>query len=548
MSLGLSGSINFQFQILDSIFEKKHFVNRPSLLLIAISLHLTAFSQYWQQQTDYKIEVALNDQQHTLKGFLTLDYTNNSPDKLDYIWFHLWPNAYKNDNTAYARQIFRDKDGKKRWKEMKDKGSMDSLDFTVNGVKAKTEAHPEHIDIIKLILPTTLAPGTKTTITTPFFVKIPTYSSRSGHLGQSYIICQWYPKPAVYDSKGWHPMPYLDQGEFYSEFGNFDVKITLPSTYVIGATGILQDANELNKYRDLGMANHGADRKPAKYSPLVSSPVKTLQYKGENIHDFAWFADKEFVIRYDTAQLPSGKIIDVFTYGYEKGNKHWLNSTSYVEDAIRHYSTWVGEYPYPVAQAVEGPQNVMSGGMEYPMITLITSPTADEPRLDAVIAHEVGHNWFYGILGSNERKHAWMDEGMNTYYQFRYEAEKYKSNSIFGDMLPNEVKEKPLAEFQGLIYNALSQLPMEEAIETHSADFPDKDKYGTVVYIKTAIWMYILELTIGQNKLNDAVKSYYQEWKFKHPYPEDFKAAIEKEIGMKADKLFEILNKKGPLD
>jgi hypothetical protein len=415
----------------------------------------------------------------------------------------------------------------------------------VNGEKVKTEADPENIDILKIFLPKGLPTGEKAIIKTPFFVKIPTYSSRSGHLDQSYIICQWYPKPAVYDSKGWHPIPYLDQGEFYSEFGSFDVKITVPASYVIGATGALQNPDELNNYKELGKNNNLSGEKVVKYKPTGSGPTKTLEYKGDNIHDFAWFADKDFIIRYDTAQLTSGKILDIFTFSYETGNKNWEKSISYVEDAIRRYSDWIGEYPYPVAQAVEGPKNVMSGGMEYPMITLITSPDADEPELDGVIAHEVGHNWFYGILASNERDHAWMDEGMNTYFQFRYEGEKYKANSVFGKMLPAELKTKPLADFFATIYMALSDIPMEEAIETPSANFSDKEKYGTVVYLKTAIWMYIVEVSIGADKLDKVIKAYFNDWKFKHPYPENLKAEFETQLNMKFDEIFDLLNKKG---
>jgi hypothetical protein len=351
----------------------------------------------------------------------------------------------------------------------------------------------------------------------------------------------------VYDKKGWHPISYLDQGEFYSEFGNFDVSITVPAAYVIGATGALQNTDELNSYKELGKRNNYADHNLAKYSP-VSVAEKTLQYKCENIHDFAWFADKEFIVRYDTAQLASGKIIDVFSYGYEKGNKNWSKSVSYVEDAIRHYSNWIGEYPFSIAQAVEGPQNVSSGGMEYPTITLITSPDADEPKLDGVIAHEVGHNWFYSMLGSNERDHPWMDEGMNTFFQFRYEAEKYRANSIFGNLIPQELKTKSLPDFLGAVYNSMSQIPMDEAIETASEDFRDKEKYGIVIYLKTAIWMYIVELSVGSEKMEKVMKAYFNDWKFKHPYPEDLKAEFEKELSMKFDDIFSLLNKKGKFD
>jgi len=226
-----------------------------------------------------------------------------------------------------------------------------------------------------------------------------------------------------------------------------------------------------------------------------------------------------------------------------------VKSVGYVEDAIRNYSNWIGEYPYPTAQAVEGPKNVMSGGMEYPMITLITSPDADEPRLDGVIAHEVGHNWFYGILGSNERDHAWMDEGVNTYFQFRYEAAKHRANSVFGDMIPADLKSKPLDEFLGAIYGTISSaIPMDEAIETPSADFSSKETYGYVIYLKTAVWMYIVELSVGPEKLEQAIKAYYKDWKFKHPYPEDFKAEFEKQLNIKVDQLFDLLKKKGKFE
>ena len=500
---------------------------------------------YWQQEVHYTIDVTLNDKDHSLNGNLNLEYINNSPDKLDFIWFHIWPNAYQNEKTAFAKQILGDKDGKSRMKALKDKGSIDGLSFSVNGQPAKMELHPEHIDVIKLLLPSSLQPGEKATISSPFFVKLPTYISRMGHIEQSYMVCQWYPKPAVYDRKGWHPMPYLDMGEFYSEFGTFTVNITTPSHYVIGSTGMMKNEDELKHYKKIGSENLISKNK--NYSAITNQPTKTVTYKAENIHDFAWFADKDFIIEYDTMQLSSGKIIDVFTYHPHYGNKLWDKSVDYTKDAVRHYSSWVGEYPYPVVQAVEGPKNLSSGGMEYPMITLITSPDAKEARLDAVIAHEVGHNWFYSILGSNERDHAWLDEGINTYYQFRYEHAKHKTNSIFGDAIPADVSTKPLDEFDALIYSAMSDIPMEQPIDMHSEKYPDKDEYGISVYIKTAIWMYIMELNEGKQNIDKGIKEYFSQWKFKHPYPEDFKAAMEKALGKNLDAYFDVLKKKGSL-
>ncbi|HEY5771227.1 MAG TPA: M1 family aminopeptidase, partial [Chitinophagaceae bacterium] len=303
---------------------------------------------------------------------------------------------------------------------------------------------------------------------------------------------------------------------------------------------------ELAYYKQLGSENNKTTNNK-KYQPQSTDPVKTLKYSCENIHDFAWYADKDFIIEYDTMSLPSGKTIDVFAYHPDYGNKLWNNGTSYIKDAVRKYSSWIGEYPYPVVQAVEGPKNLSSGGMEYPTITLITSPDADESRLDGVITHEVGHNWFYGILASNERDHAWMDEGINTYYQFRYEHAKYKTNSIFGDAIPKEVREKPVDELEGVIYMALSEIPMDREIDLSAEEYANKEEYGTVVYLKTAIWMYLIELMEGREPLDKGLKAYYEKWKFKHPYPEDFRAVMEETMGKKLDTYFDLLKKKGSL-
>jgi hypothetical protein len=513
-----------------------------------ITINVFAQSSYWQQQVNYKINVSLNDKNSSLKGWEELEYINNSPDQLAFIWFHLWENAYKNDSTAFSKQLLRDKKGDDRLRKFKDRGFIDSLNFTVDGEKATLEYDPQNIDVAKLILPKPLQPGGSIKIQTPFYVDIPQYISRSGHDGQSYMICQWYPKPAVYDRKGWHQFPYLDQGEFYSEYGNFDVSITLPSQYIVGASGVLQNTNELKQYREIGAANVASSSKTnaTKYA-APSTPTKTLTYKGENILDFAWFADKDFVIRYDTLQLTSGKAVDVFTYHHPDGNKNWVNSTEYVKSGARAYSSYLGEYPYPVVQAVEGPKNEMSGGMEYPMITLITSPDASEPMLDAVITHEVGHNWLMGILATNERTHPWMDEGVDTYFQFRYEAEKYRFNSIFGDQIPTEIKQKSVQEFQALVYSALMRVPMEKAIDQPSEQFQNEDEYGIVVYVKTAIWLYELEQALGRENLDKAIHSYYDQWKFKHPYPEDMKAVFEKELGKDMTPYFNLLKREGNL-
>jgi hypothetical protein len=521
------------------------------ILAILTFLGLNAFSQtpYWQQELNYSIDVSLNENSRTLSGKLSVDYINHSPDTLQYIWFHLWPNGYKNSGTAFSKQLAQLKDRTVKAGAMNENGFIDSLDFSIDGKAATIEVDPEHIDIVKLLLPAKLLPGKNVVITTPFKVKVPSYASRMGFSGDMYMISQWYPKPAVYDRKGWHPIPYLDQGEFYSDYGSFKVNITVPAAYVIGATGTLQNQDESAKYKELGKKNlaknNGKRVKWDFYQPAAANGFKTLSYQAENIHDFAWFADKDFIIHYDTMQLQSGKVIDVFSFFQPDGNKEWRNSVGFIKDAVTRYSGWIGEYPYPVVNAVEGPANGSSGGMEYPMITLITSPEANKERLDAVITHEVGHNWFYGILGSNERDHAWMDEGINSYYQFRYEAEKYKTNSIFDNQIPREVKQKPVEEFVGIIYNAIAQIPMKSPIETPSENFTSSEEYGITVYVKAAMWMYIMELSLGKENMEKAMHAYFNEWKFKHPYPEDLKSTFEHSTGKGLQDIFSLLQKEG---
>ena len=519
------------------------------ILLLSSSAGFTQ-SKYWQQELNYNIDVALQEQNKMLSGNLSLEYINHSPDTLDFIWFHLWPNGYKNNRTAFSKQLARLNSRAIKTGALLHNGYIDSLAFTTNGTPLEMQAHPEHIDIVKVVLNSPLLPGSKLNIATPFVVKVPSYASRMGFSGDMFMISQWYPKPAVYDRKGWHPIPYLEQGEFYSDYGSYKVNITLPSSYVVSATGSLLNEDELSKYKELGRQNMSlakekeSFKKFRHYEPANKKSVKTLSYHGENIHDFAWFADRDFIINYDTLALASGKMVDVFSFYQPNGNKEWRNSIGFIEDAVTSYSRWIGEYPYPVVSAVEGPANASSGGMEYPMVTLVTSPDANAERLDAVITHEVGHNWFYGILGSNERDHAWMDEGINSYYQFRYEAEKYKTNSIFAEQIPRELKQRPIDEFTGIIYNAIGQIEMNSAIESESEEFSSSEDYGMTVYVKAAMWMYIMEIWLGKDELDKAMRAYFDEWKFRHPYPEDLKATIEQSSGKRLETLFALLHRK----
>ncbi|HYG18504.1 MAG TPA: M1 family metallopeptidase [Ohtaekwangia sp.] len=520
------------------------------LLLTLVSSGLAAQSSYWQQDLRFTIQAELNDAEKSITGFETIRYKNNSPHTLDFIWFHIWPNAYKHDSTALILQIRNDAERAKKQPSI-GPGSIEGLAFKVNDQPAQTEPHanPQYIDIIKILLPNPLLPGDSVTISTPFKVLLPPYFSRSGYAGSEFMACQWYPKPAVFDPSGWHEFPYLDMGEFYSEFADYTVTLTVPASYIVGATGSLTTPEELSLYKSIGAKNAAArDKKPTLYVAASPSAKKTLTYHARQVPDFAWFADKDFVIQYDTVQLANNRTVDAFSYYHNKKKTVWNNSIDYIKDAVKKYNAWVGEYDYPVVQVVEGPENNSSGGMEYPMITLITSPDATVETLDAVITHEVGHNWFMSMLGSNEREHTWMDEGLNTYFQFRYEAEKYRANSVFGKSIPPEIKKLPPDKFLAVIYNAIHEnVPMQSAMDIPADKFPNSNEYGLISYIKTALWMYILESSVGREKTDLAVKNYFNKWKHKHPQPEDMKAAFEEAIGQNLDKFFELTKKEGKL-
>lgn len=516
-------------------------------LFIIAYLPVIAQQDYWQQRIQYTIKAQLNQKERVIRGDEHILYHNQSPDTLHYIWFHLWPNAYANDTTALMKQLREDEPNGKI--KNTGYGSIDSLSFSINGESAQTESHPvpHYIDILKLILNKPLPPGDSIEIHTPFRLKLPPYFSRSGYAKGEFMVCQWYPKPAVYDSQGWHEFPYLDRGEFYSEYGDFTVHITVPSEYIVAATGILTTPAERDTYVRLGKINAGSRKgKWATYEPVSGKgTMKTLVYEAKNVPDFAWFADTDFIIQYDTIGLPGGRIIDAFTYFHNKSKTTWANSIDYVEDATRRYSAWIGDYEYPVVQAVEGPENKTSGGMEYPMVTLITKPGADGEALDAVITHEVGHNWFMSMLGSNERAHTWMDEGLNTYYQFRYEAEKYRGNSIFGKQIPREVKQLPTDDFLQLIYGNIANIPMASPMDIPADKFPSGSEYGLVSYVKTAWWLYILEAALGREKVDEAMQHYFKKWKHKHPGPADLQQAFEEALKIDLDEYFELTRQPG---
>ncbi|MCF8202291.1 MAG: M1 family metallopeptidase [Crocinitomicaceae bacterium] len=518
--------------------------------LLFLLLPFSAFSQYFQQDVSYQIEVKLDDKNHFLSGFETLTYKNNSPQTLTEIYMHVWPNAYKNKETALAQQLKRNEGNKLAKADPKDLGYIDSLDFKVNGAAVQWSYTPEHQDIVVLKLASPLKSGEAIQISTPFKVKIPSGSlSRLGHIGQSYQITQWYPKPAVYDQNGWNAMPYLNQGEFYSEFGSFDVKITVPANYVVGATGELQTASEIaylnqkveeSKKKLEKLLNTETER--SKTFPESASEWKTLQYKQDRVHDFAWFADKRFLVLKGEVVLPHSKeTVTTWAMFTPQNAKLWANALEYLHDGTYYYSLWNGDYPYKHVTAIDGTISA-GGGMEYPMITVIGNSSSKE-ELEVVIVHEVGHNWFYGILGSNERVHGWMDEGLNTLNEMRYVQTKYPDNTRFSDMVAGgrfHLNDLDHHDSGDITYRTLASFGLDQPLETHSDDFSSLN-YGAIMYQKTGVVFFYLMDYLGAEKFDAAMSAYYQQWKFKHPQPADLQKTLETQTGKDLSWLFKDL-------
>jgi len=518
---------------------------RPVLLLtLLLSLLCTCVSaqkEYFQQEVNYEIDASLDDVQHELHARLKLTYTNNSPTTISAIPFHLWPRAFSSGATGFAKQQLRNGNTGFHFAERNQRGTLDSLNFTVDGIAADFQIRSDAPDIGDLSLPSALPPGGTVSIETPFRVKIPASFSRLGHVGDSYQMTQWYPKPAVYDRNGWHPMPYLDQGEFYSEFGSFSVRLTLPDNYVVGATGTLQEAEEHNwllakaatdrpalaKKEAAGELTRGYVNEPY---PASSTKMKTISWKAERVHDFAWFADKRFRVLHDTLQLPGQPdAIDVWAMFTATEADLWIKATDYLKRSTRFYSEQVGAYPYP---QVTGVQSALSagGGMEYPMITVIAF-SGNAAALDEVLAHEVGHNWFYGILASNERDHPWMDEGLNSFYEQRYMAKFWPNRPRGAKMFGRQV------DYDRAGYRYLARQGKDQAPDTRS-DSLSQINYWIGAYSKPALVLEELEALAGTEAFDQAMKAYYENWKFRHPQPEDFFRTINEHLELETEPWF----------
>jgi hypothetical protein len=493
-------------------------------------------TNYFQQEVNTVLKVELDDNKHSLTGAAFIEYTNNSPENLDTIYFHLWANAYMSKSSAFAKQMIDQGDLDFYFTDESNMGGYDSLEFYIGGRKATWNFTKEHKDIAFLIPEKSVSPGKTINITIPFTVKIPGPFSRFGHDGQGYQITQWFPKPAVYDNNGWHPMPYLNMGEFYSEFGDYDVTLTVPANYYVVATGELVTSSELNRIKDRIKYTQSLSDETIVTDdfPVSDTILKTIRFIAEDVHDFAWFADKRFLIKEKPITLKDEAVVKGQIFYLPSGKRLWDKGLDYLERGVQFYSDLVGPYPYPKVAAVQGALKA-GGGMEYPMVTVISEGGTAE-SLDHVIIHEVGHNWFYGILASNERRYGWMDEGINSYYDQRYTRTYYPKDTLYGTV-PESIKKLLIKDWFALYHNMAHKRAIAQPSDLHSEDY-SMYNYFLSLYQNPPMAFNYLANYLGVDRFDQIMQSYYEKYKFKHPQPADLEDHFQKSTNMDLDWFF----------
>jgi hypothetical protein len=531
-------------------------MRKTTILFFFYSLLFTGIVQagnpeiYFQQKLKYEIKAELDDLNHRVIGSIRIIYENNSDQALDTIWFHLWPNAYSGSNTPLCKQLLIDRDNSLYFSNPNDLGRITDYQFSINGSAVKIYKDGDSPEIVGLLLDSKLEPGGQITIETPFQVAIPDARfSRMGRDNYSYNLTQWFPKPAVFDKGGWHCMSYLSRGEFYSEFGDFEVELTVPSNYTIAASGELMTESERNRLLQLDAKTRkklsDAVIYPKNEFGLIASAIdkKTVRYELRNAHDFAWFASKYYQVMLDTVVLESGKKVGTSAFFGNQRNDLWKDALSYSKSGLVFLSNEIGDYPYESFAVVDGRISA-GGGMEYPGITILNTP-ASASDLERVLVHELGHNWFYGALASNEREHPWMDEGMNSYYEYRYMSESRKSPDNITTNGITRLLSKALG-VGSLSIDSINDLSIllasydnsDQPITTRSEDF-NRLNYGVIAYTKTAFAFDFLFDYLGEDLSERCIKDYYSTWSYRHPDPKDLQASFEKSSGQDLDWFFD---------
>lgn len=484
-----------------------------------------AFSQtsYWQQHVDYKMDVSMDVKTYQYKGKQELIYTNNSPDTLHRVFYHLYNNAFQPNSEMDLRlQSIKDPDGRmvnkievdgKTIKESRisklqpnEIGYLHISNFKQDGEIA---AAKEVETILEVTLAKPILPGKSSTFTLDFEGQVPNQIRRSGRNNKEGVelsMSQWYPKMAEFDFEGWHADAYVAR-EFHGVWGNFDVKINIDKEYVLGGTGYLQNGNEIgHNYQD------------ENFDVKISKKQKTLtwHFVAPNVHDFTWAADKNYI--HDVVKTNFGTTLHFLYKNKPETIENWKQAEPKTVELMQLYNNTIGKYPYNQYSVIQGGD----GGMEYAMCTLILG----EGKLDGlvgVIAHEMAHAWFQGVLASNESKHPWMDEGFTTFLEDfgLYElSDKKGENPIFGS-------------YRG--YRKLVDSGKEQPLSTHGDRFDENKSYSTAAYSKGELFLTQLEYLIGRANLMKTLKKYFYDFKFKHPTPNDIKRTAERISGANLD-------------
>lgn len=478
-----------------------------------------ASAQYWQQEVNSKIKVELNPDINQLNAIIDIEYINHSPNSLQEIYFHLWANAHSSKKTKYVEQqlALGNKDPYVYAEKLQ--GNIDGLSFTVDGISAKHSIFENQKDIAVLTLNEPLLPGQSIQIKTPFQVQLPPLKSRMGVDGHLYSITQWYPKPAVYDHEGWHPMSYLDLGEFYNEFGSFDVEITLPGNMVVAATGELKTQSEIDWLSQIAKATQVGIQNDYKFESvqLIKNRhgKKTIRFQQNLVHDFAWFASTDFLVLEEVSNVKNQDSENILLQSFfpEESVFQWEKTNSILRNSLQFMTDKVGLYPYKNYKAVGGTLGA-GAGMEYPMVTII-GENFNDLELKGTIIHEFIHSYFQGILGNNERRFAWMDESLTSFYTEWILAEEVNVKTL------NFESGK---EMHDVLFSNQKALPIQTNSESYNSS-----QYYESVYSSGAKAINYLREYLGDELFTASMKNYYQNWKFKHPSPSDFQNAFATE-------------------
>ena len=475
------------------------------LFLLLAFVQLSFSQNYWQQHVEYFMDINMDVSDFTFSGKQKLIYTNNSPDTISKVYYHLFFNAFRPGSQMDIRsRTIKDPDSRvgNRIFELnpKDYGSLDIVSLEQNGKEIVFE-QKETILLVRLEKP--LLPGKKTELSMVFVGQVPLQIRRSGKMNKEGVhltMTQWFPKLAEYDFEGWHPNPYIAR-EFHGVWGDYTVNITIDKSYVIGGTGYLKNANEIG---------HGySDKNKEKKEETL-----TWEFYAPNVHDFAWAADPDYV--HDIQQSESGVDLHFF-YKPDAGEENWKKLQEDALGLLDYFEENIGPYPWKQYSVIQGGD----GGMEYAMCTMITGKRS-YPSLFGVTAHELAHSWFQHILANNEAKHPWMDEGFTEYITSL--AEK----SVFGK--PSLFPHKSSYDSYYMINKIQLQNPaltIEQPLTIHSDRYDYNFTYGASSYSKGAVFLSQLGYIIGKENLSKTIKRYYNEFKFKHPTPNDFKRVAE---------------------